>query len=769
MDTLKRFSQCSHWGAYTVVVDGKQIVDIEPFSGDPSPSPLIQSVKNWMDPARRIATPMIREGWLKSREGSDRSGRGREKFIPVSWDEAFELASGEIKRVSNDFGNASIFAGSYGWTSCGRFHHASSLLKRTLNLVGGYTGHVDTYSIAAGPAILRHTLGNAAACSGQANTLDSIAAHTETLVIFGALSPRTAQLEAGGRAQHNLETHLREMVKRKIKVILISPFRDDLPDWVDAEWWPIRPNTDTALALALAGEIVKAGDHDVDFLNRCCSGADEFLAYLTGASDGIEKNATWAASITDISPTDISALAKRLASTRSMITMSWSLQRAHHGEHAFWSAIALAAVAGQIGLPGGGVGFGYGSLGGVGEPFRTSMSPMISQLKRPNSDFIPVARITDLLTQPGASFDYEGQTYTYPDTRLVYWAGGNPFHHHQDLNRFETAWHRPETIIVQDPMWTATALRADIVLPASTSLERNDIAGNRRSDHIVAMHKAVEPLGQARSDYEIFRGLSERLGVEAAFSEGRDEMDWLRHIYDGCKKDAEDAHGFIMPDFDNFWQDGFAIAPTHKDHTYLDVYRTDPEAHALATESGRIVLTSDLLADRDYSDCPKHPAWIAPQEWLGGPETDDDQLHLISHQPAGRLHSQLETAPTSMAMKHQGREQVRISETDAKRFGVSQGQTVRLWNQRGQCLASALVCNDVRQGVAILPTGGWLTRDGDSDLELSGNPNVLTADIPTSQFGQGCSAHTCMIRIEPYRGKISDATEQYQEMIDART
>ncbi|HUH77375.1 MAG TPA: molybdopterin-dependent oxidoreductase, partial [Devosia sp.] len=175
MGDIRRVSHCSHWGAYTILVDGNTIVGVEPFAHDPAPSPIIQSVKEWADPTRRIVQPMVRSGWLEKREKSDRSGRGREKFVPVSWDEALTLVAGEIDRVSTNFGNASIFAGSYGWTSCGRFHHAPSLLKRMLNLVGGYTGHVDTYSIAAGPVILRHTLGSAAASGGQSNTLDTIA------------------------------------------------------------------------------------------------------------------------------------------------------------------------------------------------------------------------------------------------------------------------------------------------------------------------------------------------------------------------------------------------------------------------------------------------------------------------------------------------------------------------------------------------------------------------------------------------------------------
>lgn len=769
MGDIKRVSHCSHWGAYTLLVDGNTIVGVEPFAADPAPSPIIHSVKQWADPTRRITRPMVRSGWLEKGAASDRSGRGREQFVPVSWEQALTLVAGEVKRVSTDFGNASIFAGSYGWTSCGRFHHAPSLLKRMLNLAGGFTGHVDTYSVAAGPVILRHVLGNALASDGQSNTLDSIAEHSETLVVFGALSPRTAQNEAGGIGRHSLEDHLRRMVERKVRIILVSPLRNDLPDWVDAEWWPIRPNTDTALMLALAREVVKAGRHDSDFLARCCSGGDVFLDYLAGKADGVDKDAAWAETITEIDAARIKQLAGALVNTRSMLTVSWSLQRADHGEQPFWAALALASVTGQIGLPGGGVGYGYGSLGGVGAPFGIAKSPAMSQLSKPIDSFIPVARITDLLLNPGGPFEYEGKGYTYPDIRMVYWAGGNPFHHHQDLNRLADAWTRPETIVVQEPMWTATALRADIVLPASTSIERNDIAGNKRSDYVIAMHKAIEPIGEARSDFDIFNALAEKLGVAAAFNEGRDEMGWIRHLYELSRADADQRLGHALPDFETFWREGSARLPSQGDHTYLADFRVDPDKHRLGTESGRIVLNSAQLAGLGYDDCRSHPAWLPPAEWLGADGVDDGQFHMVSHQPTGRLHSQLDAAPASREHKRGGREQVRVNAAAATRLGVADGQTVRLWNERGQCLATLTISSDVRDRVAVLPTGSWFTPSGAGGLELSGNPNVLTLDKPTSRFGQGCAAHTCLIRIEAYSGNAPDADQTYLNDISVLT
>ncbi|MEZ5660394.1 MAG: molybdopterin-dependent oxidoreductase [Burkholderiaceae bacterium] len=432
----------------------------------------------------------------------------------------------------------------------------------------------------------------------------------------------------------------------------------------------------------------------------------------------------------------------------------------------FWAAIGLACALGQIGLPGGGVGFGYGSLGGVGGPVGIARSPAMPQLGNDLNSFIPVARITDMLEKPGASYDYEGRTRQYPDIRLVYWAGGNPYHHHQDLSRLERAWAHPETVIVQDPMWTATALRADIVLPASTSLERNDLAGNRRMDAIVAMKQAIAPVGEARSDYEIFSALAERLGVRERFTEGRDEMGWVRKLYEVTRDDARRNHGFEMPEFDRFWAEGFAPVPVIEDLTHLAAFRADPDAHPLATESGRIVLGSEMLAAKGYADCLSHPAWLAPGEWLDEQARAEGLFHLLSPQPEGRLHSQLVHAGPSAERMPDGREQLRIHPDDAARLGLVAGGLARVWNQRGACLASVVPYAGMARNVAALPTGAWWTpADAPGGPELSGNVNVLTADLPTSNMGQGCAAQTCLVRIEPWSGPAPAADQAFDTLL----
>ena len=748
---ITRIPHCAHWGAFTALVENGQIVGIEPFAGDPAPSHMLAAIPDLMDPKVRIDRPYVREDWLERGKRSDRTARGTGKFVAVSWDDALDLAAAEIERVTRDHGNDSIFAGSYGWTSAGRLHHSQSAVKRFFNCIGGYTGHVDTYSVGAGAVIVRHILGGDG--YGPPNSIELVAEHTELLLVCGALSPRTEQVESGGVGRHTLKGHLDRMAARGARIVHVSPRRDDMPADLGAEWWPIRPNTDTALLIGLAGEIVAQGIEDKDFLARCTSGSEQFLAYLRGSTDGTPKTAAWAAGITGLEPEKIRALAAEFVRRRSFVTVSYALQRAVHGEQPWWSAAALAAVAGQWGFAGGGASFGLGSVANQGVSFPVASLGGLSHGKKPNASFIPVARIADMLLNPGAPFTYQGKTHAFPDIRLVYWAGGNPFHHHQDLTRLQHAWEKPETIIVQEIMWTATAKRADIVLPATTTLERNDISGGRRADMRFAMKQVVPPFAEARSDFEIMREIAARLGVEAAYTEGRGEMAWLRHIYDETRA-AFAKRGADMPDFDAFWEAGHTDVPQLPIEPALARFRADPEANKLNTETGKLVLYSQTLAACAYPDCPPHPTWMEPPEWLGSVGRAKFPFHLLSAQPNGRLHSQIDNGRVSQAEKVAGREAVLINPADAQRLGLKSGDTALLRNARGRCLAGVMLSADIRPGVAVLPTGAWYQPiwSAEGPLDIAGNPNTLTLDVPASAFSGGCAAHTCLVAIERYDG-----------------
>jgi biotin/methionine sulfoxide reductase len=517
---------------------------------------------------------------------------------------------------------------------------------------------------------------------------------------------------------------------------------------VGPEWISIRPNTDTAMMLALAHTLVAERRHDEAFLARYCNGFQRVLPYLTGAMDGQPKDAAWAAAITGVPAATIRDLARQMAAERTMLTASWSLQRADHGEQPYWALVLLAACLGQIGLPGGGFGFGYGSGASLAEPPLLFPGPAMPALPNPARLAIPAARIADCLLNPGERYDYDGRRATYPDIRLVYWAGGNPFHHHQDLNRLRRAWHRPETIIVHDPWWTATARHADIVLPATTSLERNDLGGAPRDRFVIAMHKAIDPVGDARNDFYIFRDLARRLGCEEAFAEGRDETVWLRHLYDTFR---ERAQSNLVPEFDAFWEKGWVeIPPRAEEYVVFADFRADPEQHKLRTPSGRIELYSDEIAGFDYDDCPPHPAWIEPAEWLGGGAAARFPLHLVSSQPRHKLHSQMDAGPVSALGKTAGRETIAINPADAHERGIADGEVVRVFNDRGACFAGVVTTDAVRPGVVRLSCGAWYDPASDADDApcAHGNANVLTRDQGTSRLGQGPSSATALVEVE---------------------
>ena len=742
--TLARFPSLAHWGAFTALVENGKVVGCEPFARDPGPSSMLDAIPAMVHSPLRVARPAIRDGW---REGKERTGS--DSFHEVSWDEALSTVAGELARVRKSFGHIAILGGSYGWSSAGRVHHARTLLRRFLFLGGGCVDQAGNYSFGAAQYLLPRVIGTFQPVVGQVTDWSSIVKHTRLIIAFGGLATKNGQVTSGGAGAHTMESWLHRAADAGIEFVSVSPLRSDAPDFLAAQWVPIRPNTDTAMMLAMAHTLLAEDRYDAQFVSRHCAGFDAFRRYLLGLDDGVPKSADWAAPITGVAADTMRDLARRAAATRSMITCAWSLQRAHHGEQPYWAAIVLAAMLGGIGLPGGGFGFGHGSTNGIGAPRVDIAGPEVPLPLNPARSMIPVARIADMLLGPGASYAFNGRRYTFPDIRLVYWAGGNPFHHHQDLNRLQRAWQKPETVIVHESWWTPTARHADIVLPATTTLERNDVGGSSRNSFILAMHRAIDPIGEARNDFDIFRALAARLDYKLAFTEDRDEMGWCQWVYDQVRASAT-AKGIALPGFQQFWAEGFVeLPPPERDYVLFEDFRRDPERHPLKTPSGRIEIVSEAVAGFAYADCPAHPAWIPPAEWLGDASAERWPIHLVTHQPASRLHSQMDPGPVSRAQKVAGREPVRINPADAAARGITDGDIVRVFNARGACLSGAVLDADVMPGVVVIATGAWFDPSSAAgEPERHGNPNVLTLDIGTSPLAQGTSALTALVEIE---------------------
>lgn len=527
------------------------------------------------------------------------------------------------------------------------------------------------------------------------------------------------------------------------------------------EWVAPHMGTDVALMLGIAHTLVENGWHDEAFLARCTTGYAVFASYLLGESDGIAKTAEWAAGICGVNAEKIRELAALFHQNTTMLMAGWGMQRQQFGEQKHWMIVTLAAMLGQIGTPGGGFGLSYHFANG-GNPTRRSAVLSSMQGSLPGGtdavDKIPVARIVEALENPGGAYQHNGMNRHFPDIRFIWWAGGANFTHHQDTNRLIRAWQKPELVVISECFWTAAAKHADIVLPATTSFERNDLTmtGDYSNQHLVPMKQVVPPRYEARNDFDVFAELSERWekGGYARFTEGKSELQWLETFYNVARQRGASQQVELSP-FAEFWQANQLIEmpenPDSERFIRFADFRRDPQAHPLKTASGKIEIFSQRIADYGYQDCPGHPMWLEPDEWQGNAEPE--QLQVLSAHPAHRLHSQLNYSSLRELYAVANREPVTIHPDDAQARGIQDGDIVRLWNARGQILAGAVISEGIKPGVICIHEGAWpdldLTADG---ICKNGAVNVLTKDLPSSRLGNGCAGNTALAWLEKYNG-----------------
>ena len=527
--------------------------------------------------------------------------------------------------------------------------------------------------------------------------------------------------------------------------------------------------------LAIAHTLYTEGLHDEEFLNVYTLGFEPFIAYVMGEEDGTEKTPEWAAPICGVAPDKIREFARLLASDRTQLIFGWSIQRQQHGEQPYWMGAILASMLGQIGLPGGGISYSH-HYSGVGVPSSGANTPgafplnldLGSRPEREDANFlgasstIPVARWIDCLLNPGGTVEHNGHTITYPDIRMAIFTGCNPFHHHQDHNKMREAIQKLETIVTVDYSWNATCRHSDLVLPACTQFERNDIDtyGSYSTTGVIAMQKLVDPLFHSKTDFEIFSELCHRFGRRDEYTRGMDERQWVESLYEETR--AANAGQFDMPPFEKFWEEGFVRFERGEPWVRHADFRDDPEINALGTPSGFIEISSRTIGNFGYDDCGEHPRWMEKAERShGGPGSDTYPLWLQSCHPDQRLHSQMcESDAYRATYAVQGREPVYMSPEDAAARDISDGDVVRIYNDRGQLLAGVRISDDFPPGVIRIHEGAWYGPLDASPgaLDTYGDPNTVTMDIGASKLSQATSANTCCVQMERFDGPLPPVT-----------
>lgn len=751
----------SRWGIVRPYVKGGKIVAIKPFEHDYAPSPNLQGLAELPYSPARIRYPMVREGYLKSGSAS-RKMRGKDRYVRVSWEEALTLAAKEIQRVYDQYGPSAVYGSSYGWMSTGKVNAAIGLQHRLLNLMGGFVGRRNSYSTGAINTIMPYAVG---AGDPASTSWDVVIANSERVVLWGCDPLVTNDID-WVTTLHNHAGYFRALKKKGTRTISVNPVQTDTAEYLGSEWVGLNPGTDVAMMAAMIYELEETGKADHAFLEKYTSGWKELRAYIMGDEDGVKKSPEWASKICGVPADKIRSLAHECQEHRTMIMFGWGIQRVDFGEQPHWMGVALASVLGQIGLPGGGFGTNYHySSGGTPASNGVFLAQIpaavqpVKPVKKPwkGSRVLPVAAVSDALQHPGKVVDYDGKKVTFPEFHLVMWAGGNPFAHHPDTNQVARAFRCPDTVIVTDYVWTATARHADIVLPACTVFEHNDITniGTYSNDGFVAMKKTIEPQYESKTDYEIFSLLAEKLGIGKEYTEGLDEMGWIRRLYENARKFGT-RKGLNMPDFDTFWKNEylmFDVTEESRNFVSFAAFRQDPVKNSLSTETGKIVLFSNKIAGYKYDDCKGHPTYFEATEGVAK-ASKQYPLALVACKSRYRMHSQLDCTNNRMRGQIEDREPMWINPADAEKYGVKNGDICLVQSRRGKVLVGAIVTERIIPGSIVIHHGAWFDPRvvGKEEIDVHGNANTLVLDKPTSKLARGNLASTANVRVSVWKG-----------------
>lgn len=762
----------SHWGAIRAKVVNGRVTEVKPFEFDQYPTEMINGIKGLIYSEARVRYPMVRLDWLKNRHNSNTAQRGDNRFVRVTWDEALDLFYEELERIQQNYGPWALHLGNVGWRSTGQFHSCGNHLIRAIGMHGNSVGTAGDYSTGAGQTILPYVLGSTEVYS-QGTSWEILLNESQN-IIFWASDP-VKNLQVGWNCETHeayayLEQLKQKVAEKAINVISIDPVKTKTQNYLGCEQLYIHPQTDVPFMLAIAHTLYTEKLYDKKFIDMYTVGFEKFVPYLLGETeDKIAKTPEWAEAICGIPSKKIREFTRLLAGKRTQLIFGWSIQRQQHGEQPYWMGAVLAAMLGQIGLAGGGVSYAhhYSSIGvpESGAAMPGAFPSNIDEGQKPKydnknyqgySDTIPVARATDCLLHSGETIDYNGKKVVYAPYKMAIFSGCNQWHRQSERNKMKAAFQKLETVVSINYSWTATCRFSDIVLPACTPFERNDIDayGSYSNRGVIAMQKLIEPLYQSRSDFEIFKALCQRFGKEKEYCREMDEMQWVQKLYNDCRR--ENKGKFEMPPFEEFWQKGYVLFPKGKPWVRHADFRDDPELHALGTPSGFIEIFSNKLAGFGYADCKGHPMWFEKAERShGGPKSAQFQFWLQSVHPDKRLHSQLcEAKELRETYTVQGREPLYLNPQDAAKLGIKDGDLVRVYNDRGQAIAGAVLSDNFPSGVVRLQEGAWYSPLDETigAIDTYGDPNTMTLDIGTSSLAQAVCANTCLVNVEKFVG-----------------
>jgi len=637
----------------------------------------------------RLTRPLIRTG-----------PRGSGRFREAGWDEALDVVASRLGDIRARHGPASILSLA-GWGSSGALHNTQFLTRRFLNVTGGCTVCSSNYSNGAALTVLPYLFGSHWNASGaDAATMR----HSAMIVLWGANLLET-------RLGSEMPARLLEARRRGIPIVAIDPRRTETVRRAATWWIPCRPGTDAALMLAVLHVLLHEKLVDRGRVDALAVGFDSLARSVLGADGAAPRTPAWAEPICGVSAAEIRRLARAWAAARpTMLVPGYSIQRVADGEETYRLTVALQIATGSFGVVG-------GSTGSVNNLLPTPRVGTMNTLAPAGQPTIPVLRWPDAILQ--------GTRGGYPsDIRAVYTAGCNNLNQGADVRKNAAAFEALDLAVCHEMFLTPTARWCDVVLPAASPLEKEDIGIPWLGNFLLYKQAALPPVGSSRTDYDIFRDLADRMGAGEAFSEGRNAAQWI----DAFLADSE------VPDHEEFRRTGIYLA-SEQERVGLAEFAADPRGHPLDTPSGKVEIESERYAR--VTGFPALPGWR--DRAVDGRYP----LRLITPKRATRTHSQLGDTSSVLGPADHA---LYLHPTDAAKRGIGPGDAVRIGNDRGAVHVRVAITDDIMPGVVSLHEGAW-TRLDERGEDRAGSANVLTGTEGTGP-DHACVMHAIPVEVE---------------------
>ncbi len=612
--------------------------------------------------SERLLEPLVRTG-----------SRGSGQFRAVSWKEALSLVKEKLENTIERYGPQSILSlASAG--STGALHNTETLTKRFLNCLGGHTSLSGNYSSNAANYALGKLFGTSYGYSGFPP--ESLLG-AETIILLGANI-----LEARLGAAY--AEYLEEAAKAGKKIIAIDPRKTKTASLEGAEWVPILPGTDSALLYAILQRLEADSRIDHAWLAERAEGAEEIFSYIDGKTDGIKKDADWAEQQTGIPAMTIRKIAQIYISNHPVLLFpGYSIQRTQFGEEAMRLAVLLQLATRNFGVFGGSTGSLNNKLPGL------NVGKM-DDLGRGNNQSVPILRWPDAVL--------EGQP-RYPDIHVLYSAGGNFLNQGADIRKNIRAFMKADFVVSHEMFMTPTARCSDVILPVKGPLQKEDIGIPWAGNYLLYKPQILKVRGKEKSDYEIFSMLASMMRVEAEFSKGRSEHEWIAQFLQASE----------VSDAESFMKKGIWFGDRY-DISYMEKFLFNPQGNPLGTRSGKLEFTGD----RARFDAPKHSEFslVTPKR------------HNFVHSQGGDFAELLKNNP------------LQVNSNDARRLGIKEGDCVKVSSETGWLLAHVHISDEIRESVVSLHEGTWFEEKTDTQDccdAVSPSPNLLTSTAGTAE------------------------------------